>query len=68
WVPKGTFAMGCRTPAINGAASQAKARLVTELIEDALEEYSNDAVLTGLEYTVYSDIKGIYLYVSGYND
>ncbi|KAK4227046.1 Metalloenzyme, LuxS/M16 peptidase-like protein [Podospora fimiseda] len=60
--------MWCRTPAIDGAASQAKARLVTDLIEDALEEYSYDAKLAGLVYTVYSDVKGIYLYVSGYND
>ncbi|KAK4169407.1 ubiquitin carboxyl-terminal hydrolase [Cladorrhinum sp. PSN259] len=68
WVPKGTFAVRCRTPVINGAASRAKARLVTELIKDALEEYSYDAELAGLEYTVYTDARGLYLDVSGYND
>lgn len=68
WVPKGTLAVRCRTPAINGAASRAKARLVTELIKDALEEYSYDAELAGLEYTVFTDARGLYLDVSGYND
>ncbi|KAK3987921.1 ubiquitin carboxyl-terminal hydrolase [Cladorrhinum sp. PSN332] len=68
WVPKGTFAVRCRTPVIDGAASRAKARLVTELIKDALEEYSYDAELAGLEYTVYTDARGLYIDVSGYND
>ncbi|KAK4230885.1 UCH-domain-containing protein [Podospora fimiseda] len=68
WVPKGSLALRGRTPVIDGAAGRAKSRLVTELIKDALEEYSYDAELAGLEYTVYSDTKGFYMDVSGYND
>jgi insulysin len=50
------------------AAGRVKSRLFTDLIKDALEEYSYDAELAGLEYTVTLDSRGLYIEVSGYND
>ncbi|KAK4123327.1 ubiquitin carboxyl-terminal hydrolase-like protein [Parathielavia appendiculata] len=69
WVPKATLIISCRSPvATASAAGRVKSRLFTDLIKDALEEYSYDAELAGLEYTVTLDSRGIYLEVSGYND
>jgi insulysin len=69
WVPKATLIISCRSPiATASAAGRVKSRLFTDLIKDALEEYSYDAELAGLEYTVTLDSRGIYIEVSGYND
>jgi insulysin len=45
-----------------------KARLFADLIRDALEEYSYDAELAGLQYNVSLDSRGLVIEVSGYND
>ncbi|KAK5990278.1 Insulin-degrading enzyme [Cladobotryum mycophilum] len=50
------------------AENSVKARLFTELIRDALEEYSYDAELAGLQYSVSLDGRGMFLDISGYND
>ncbi|KAK4156700.1 ubiquitin carboxyl-terminal hydrolase [Chaetomidium leptoderma] len=69
WVPKATLIISCRSPvATASAAGRVKSRLFTDLIKDALEEYSYDAELAGLEYTVTLDSRGLYIEVSGYND
>ncbi|SCO54130.1 related to insulysin precursor (metalloendopeptidase) [Fusarium fujikuroi] len=47
---------------------QRQARLLSDLVRDALEEYSYDAELAGLQYNVSLDSCGLFLDVSGYND
>ncbi|KAH7350004.1 insulin-degrading enzyme [Plectosphaerella cucumerina] len=69
WVPKANLTIGCRNPNIYASAENAvKARLFTDLVRDALEEYSYDAELAGLQYTVALDGRGLFLDLSGYND
>ena len=68
-VPKVTFIISCRSPvATASAANRVKLRLFTDLVMDALEEYSYDAKLAGLESTVSPDSRGLTIKVSGYND
>jgi hypothetical protein len=43
-------------------------RLYTALVTDALIEYSYDAALAGLSYSIESSSLGFYVTVSGYND
>ncbi|KAK3902491.1 Metalloenzyme, LuxS/M16 peptidase-like protein [Staphylotrichum tortipilum] len=69
WVPKATLIISCRSPASTAsAAGRVKSRLFTDLVKDALEEFSYDAELAGLEYAVTLDSRGLYIEVSGYND
>lgn len=69
WVPKASLLVSCRSPIIYASAEKAvKARLFTDLVRDALEEYSYDAELAGLQYHVSLDSEGLFLEVSGYND
>ncbi|KAK4190445.1 UCH-domain-containing protein [Podospora australis] len=68
WVPKASIMVSFRTPATASAANRAAGRLFSDLVKDALEEYSYDAELAGLEYTVLSESRGMYVEVSGYND
>lgn len=69
WVPKANVIVSLKNPLIYASAQNSvKARLFTELVRDALEEYSYDAELAGLEYTVSLDSRGMFLDISGYND
>jgi insulysin len=69
WVPKANLIVSGRSPIIYASASNSvKARIFTDLVRDALEEYSYDAELAGLQYTVSLDGKGLFIEVSGYND
>lgn len=69
WVPRANVIVSLRTPIIYASAENVvKARLFTELVRDALEEYSYDAELAGLQYSVSLDSRGLFLEVSGYND
>ncbi len=43
-------------------------RLYTVLVTDALNEYSYDAALAGLSYSIEASSLGFYVSVSGYND
>ena len=43
-------------------------RLYTTLVTDALIEYSYDAALAGLSYSIETSSLGFYVTVSGYND
>ena len=43
-------------------------RLYTVLVTDALIEYSYDAALAGLSYSIEVSSLGFYVAVSGYND
>lgn len=69
WVPKANVIVSLKNPIIHATAENSvKARLFAELVRDALEEYSYDAELAGLQYTVSLDSRGLFLDVSGYND
>jgi insulysin len=69
WVPKANLIVSCKSPiAFASAENSVKARLYTDLIRDALEEYSYDAELAGLQYSVAMDQRGLFVEVSGYND
>ncbi|PHH91307.1 hypothetical protein CDD83_1011 [Cordyceps sp. RAO-2017] len=69
WVPKANVMVSLKNPIIHATAENSvKARLFTELVRDALEEYSYDAELAGLQYTVTLDSRGLFLEISGYND
>ncbi|KAF9761882.1 hypothetical protein IL306_003645 [Fusarium sp. DS 682] len=69
WVPRADVIVSLKTPLIYASAeSNVKARLFSDLVRDALEEYSYDAELAGLQYNVSFDSRGLFLDVSGYND
>ncbi|KAH7329236.1 Metalloenzyme, LuxS/M16 peptidase-like protein [Stachybotrys elegans] len=69
WVPRANVIVSLKSPIIFASSGNAvKARLFTELVRDALEEYSYDAELAGLQYTVTVDSRGLFLEISGYND
>lgn len=69
WVPKANLFVNCRNPLPSATAENSlKARLYTDVVRDALEEYSYDAELAGLDYSVSSHSMGIEIAVSGYND
>lgn len=69
WVPKANLIVSCRNPIIYATAENAvKAKLFTDLVRDALEEYSYDAEIAGLQYSVSIDTRGLFIEVSGYND
>ncbi|KAK7972457.1 peptidase M16 inactive domain-containing protein [Apiospora saccharicola] len=69
WVPKANLVVSCKNPIIfDTAENSVKAKLYTDLVRDALEEYSYDADLAGLQYNVTLDSRGMFVEVSGYND
>ncbi|KAG6291418.1 hypothetical protein E4U46_001099 [Claviceps purpurea] len=69
WVPKANVVVSLKNPIISASAENTiKARLFLQLVHDALEEYSYDAQLAGLEYTFNLDSRGLVLDISGYND
>jgi insulysin len=69
WVPRANVIVGLKSPiTLASAENNVKARLFSDLVRDALEEYSYDAELAGLQYNVSLDSRGLYLDISGYND
>lgn len=69
WVPKANLFITCRNELPNSTVENAmKARLYTDMVRDALEEYSYDADLAGVQYSVTSHSAGLQIVVSGYND
>ncbi|KAK3333198.1 Metalloenzyme, LuxS/M16 peptidase-like protein [Cercophora scortea] len=69
WVPKANLIVSCKSPLVYATAENTvKSRLFTDLVRDALEEYSYDAELAGLQYSVSLDSRGLFIEVSGYND
>ncbi|RDA90676.1 hypothetical protein CP533_4663 [Ophiocordyceps camponoti-saundersi (nom. inval.)] len=69
WVPKANVMVSLKNPVIHATAENSvKARIFTELVRDEFEEYSYDAELAGLQYTVSLDSRGLFLDISGYND
>ncbi|CAK7263695.1 hypothetical protein SEPCBS119000_000613 [Sporothrix epigloea] len=69
WVPKGSLTVSLKNPIISSlAANYIMTDLFTELVQDALEEYSYDADLAGLLYRVSLEQRALVIEVSGYND
>jgi insulysin len=69
WVPKANLFINCRNPLPGATAENAlKTRVYTDMVRDALEEYSYDAELAGLEYSVSACSVGLDIELSGYND
>jgi insulysin len=69
WVPKANLFVNCRNPLPNATAENLlKAKLYCDIVRDALEEYSYDAELAGLDYSISGHSSGIEIAVSGYND
>ncbi|KAK0367680.1 insulin-degrading enzyme [Colletotrichum limetticola] len=69
WVPKADLIISCRNPSIYSTAENAvKAKLFTDLVRDALEAYSYDAELAGLQYSFALDARGLFLKLTRYND
>ena len=69
WVPKGSFIILLRSAlAAATPENSAKANLYCQLVKDALNEYSYDAEIAGLEYSLSSTTQGLHIEVSGYSD
>lgn len=69
WVPKANVELCLRNPIVYATpANYVKAKLYTQLVQDALNEYSYDAELAGLDYSLSAFIFGLDIEVSGYND
>ena len=68
WVPKANFIVSCKSRLISATVENlVKAKVFTDLVRDALEEYSYDAELAGLQYNVALHSPGLFIEVSGYN-
>ncbi|KAL8947613.1 MAG: hypothetical protein Q9183_007767, partial [Haloplaca sp. 2 TL-2023] len=69
WVPKGNVSITLRSPLAKATPETAvKANLYCELVRDALEEYSYDAEIAGLDFQLASYSMGIDIEVGGYSD
>lgn len=69
WVPKANLFINCRNPLPNSTAENSiKTKIYTELVRDALEEYSYDAELAGLSFGVSNYTGGVAIELSGYTD
>ena len=69
WVPKASFKILLRSPlVIVTPENVVKANLYCWLVKDALDEYSYDAEIAGLQYDLLHSSLGIGIEVQGYND
>ncbi|SCV66942.1 BQ2448_5588 [Microbotryum intermedium] len=69
WVPRAGVFVLIRSPIVDDTPLHSvQSRLVTELVRDALAEYSYDAELAGLSYTFEIQGGGIIVTFDGYND
>ena len=69
WVPKAIVEVTLRNPLVWATpANYVKSRLYCDLVRDALNEYSYDAELAGLDYSLSSSMFGLDVSVGGYND
>ncbi|KAJ9412370.1 Metalloenzyme, LuxS/M16 peptidase-like protein [Fusarium oxysporum] len=69
WVSRANLIVSLKTPLFYASAeNNVKARLFSDLVRDALEMYSYDAELAGLQYKISLDSRGLFLDVSGYDD
>ena len=69
WVPKANVLLVMRNPLIAATPANAvKTKLYCELVKDALVEYSYDAEIAGLDYSLGSSSMGLDIDIGGYND
>ncbi|KAF9388399.1 Insulinase (Peptidase M16) [Mortierella sp. AD011] len=69
WVPKVNMYFQLKSPlAYSTPSNNVKTQLYVNLLKDALNEYSYDADLAGLLYSLDTTIEGMILSVEGYND
>lgn len=69
WVPKGSVELVLRSPLVSATpGNNVMARLYCELVRDALNEYSYDAELAGLDYGITPSSIGLEVSIDGYND
>ena len=69
WVPKGNVFVSLRNPlAAATQASVVKTKMFCELVKDVLNEYSYDAEIAGLGYSLSGSGLGLDIDVSGYSD
>jgi insulysin len=69
WVPKANVFISCKNELSSATAENSvKARIYTDIVKDALEDYAYDAELAGLQYSVSSHQTGLEILLSGYND
>ncbi|MGQ7274479.1 insulinase family protein [Marinobacter sp. V034] len=67
--PKANVYMSLRSPLTHDSArGQVLTQLLVDSIQDNLNAYAYPAQLAGLDYAVYSHLRGITLRVGGYND
>jgi len=68
-VPKGNIRIKLSTPdAYSSAGNAAMTRLFTELLKEALNEYSYPALVAGLHYEIFNSVQGIEFSLSGYSE
>ncbi|KAF2816319.1 LuxS/MPP-like metallohydrolase [Mytilinidion resinicola] len=69
WVPKASVLIILRSPLVSlTPLNTVVSHLYRELVYDALVEYSYDAEISGLNYSVAAHAPGLDVSVSGYND
>ncbi|KAK5154964.1 hypothetical protein LTR04_005901 [Oleoguttula sp. CCFEE 6159] len=69
WVPKANVHVTLRTPLVSMSALTATmTHIYCELVQDALSEYSYDAEIAGLGYSIGTHAAGLEVSVDGYND
>ena len=69
WVPKGAVSLKFRNPLTAATpACMVRSRMFCELVKDALVEYSYDAEISGLEYSLAAYHVGLGVDVGGYDD
>ena len=69
WVPKGSISVNLRNPLTNATpACMVQSRMFCELVKDALVEYSYNAEIAGLEYTLAAYHVGLGVDIAGYSD
>ena len=69
WVPKANVHITLRNPLTYATpANYVKSALICHLVKDSLTEFSYDAELSGLGYSLNATVLGLDLSVQGYND
>ncbi|KAF9103581.1 Insulinase (Peptidase M16) [Mortierella sp. AM989] len=69
WVPKVNMYFQLKSPlSYSSPSNNVKTQLYVNLLKDALNEYSYDADLAGLLYSLDTTVEGMILSVEGYND
>lgn len=69
WVPKANLNILLRNPIVyDSPSNHVKGALFVNMVKDALQEYSYDADISGLQYGLLTNSLGLELNVHGYND